>query len=150
MFVFSNANIFGYSFVIYSYWKIYLDIHAFNIYDSEYIWIFIVSQNCLKIVIIGPKECNMGPKYENGQNSPKQSWANYLIFEYIQTFWTNIFNRKNICWFFLGRIIWMYICDHFIMPNIYGYSFVQYLFIRPKKKDICPTLKGSKIHVFIF
>ena len=35
-------------------------------------------------------------KYENGQNSPKQSLANYLTFEYIQTFWTNIFIGKTI------------------------------------------------------
>ena len=36
-------------------------------------------------------------KYKNGQNSPKQSWENNLIFEYIQIFWTNIFIHKNIC-----------------------------------------------------
>ena len=36
-------------------------------------------------------------KYENGKNSPKQSWANNQIFEYIRTFWTNTIICKNIC-----------------------------------------------------
>ena len=60
--IFSKANIFEYSFVIYLCWRIYSDIHLSNIYDSEYIWIFIVSQKWLKIVIIGLKWFNMGPK----------------------------------------------------------------------------------------
>ena len=60
--IFSKANIFGYSFVIYLCWRIYSDIHSSNIYDSKYIWIFIVSQKRLKIVIISPKWFNMVPK----------------------------------------------------------------------------------------
>ena len=66
-------------------------------------------------------------KYENGQNSPKQSWENNLIFEYIWIFWTNIFIRKNIRCFFIGEFIRIFILDIFIMPNIFRYSFVQYL-----------------------
>ena len=42
-------------------------------------------------------------KYENGQNSPKQSWTNNLIFKY-----SNILDKyipsKNICKFFLEQI----------------------------------------------
>ena len=84
-------------------------------------------------------------KYENGQNSPKQSWVNNLIFEYIRIFWTNIFIRKNIRWFFVGRIYsdihswYFYHAEYiriFIHPismvtNIFGYSFVQKIDIRP-------------------
>ena len=84
-------------------------------------------------------------KYVNGQNSPKQSWANNLIFEYIRIFWTNVFIRKNIRWFFLGRIYsdihswYFYHAEYiriFIRPismvtNIFGYSFVQKFYIRP-------------------
>ena len=33
--------------------------------------------------------------HENGHHSPKQTWAHYRIFEYIQIFWTNIFIHKN-------------------------------------------------------
>ena len=29
--------------------------------------------------------------------------------------------------FFYGESIWIFICDLFIMPNTFGYSFVQYL-----------------------
>ena len=86
-------------------------------------------------------------KYENGQHSPKKSWANYLIFEYIRIVWTNIIICKNICWFFLGRIYsniqsWFFyhakyirisICPISMVTKIFGYSFVQ-------KQDICPTL----------
>ena len=43
-------------------------------------------------------------KYENGQISSKQSWANILIFEYIPIFPTNIFIRQNIHGIFLGQI----------------------------------------------
>ena len=78
---------------------------------------------------------------------PKQSWANNQIFKYIRIFWTNIFIRKNICWFFLDQInldIYSWYFYHaeyiriFIRPismvtNIFGYSFVQ-------KNYICPTL----------
>ena len=60
--IFSKANIFGYSFVIYFCWQICWDIHSSSIYDSEYIWIFIVSQNWLNFSIIGPKWFNMGTK----------------------------------------------------------------------------------------
>ena len=35
--IFSKANIFGYSFVIYLRWRIYSDIHLSNIYDIKYI-----------------------------------------------------------------------------------------------------------------
>ena len=84
-------------------------------------------------------------KYENGQNSPKQSWENYLMFEYIQIFWMNIFIRKNIRKFFLGQIYsdihswYFYHAEYiriFIRPismvtNIFGYSFVQKFNIRP-------------------
>ena len=86
-------------------------------------------------------------KYENGQNSSKQSWANNQIFEYILIFWTNIFIRKNIRWFFLDWIyldiyswsfyhaeyIWIFLCLISMATNMFGYSFVQ-------KNDICPTL----------
>ena len=45
--------------------------------------------------IIGQKWCNMGFKKtqyrKNGQNCPKQTWANDLIFKYIEIFLTNIF-----------------------------------------------------------
>ena len=89
--------------------------------------------------------------YENSQNSPKQSWANYLIFKYIQTFWTNIFILQNIHVFFCGKFIWIFVCDSFyyakyirtfirplsMVTVIFGYSFVQ-------KKDICPTLDHYK------
>ena len=81
------------------------------------------------------------------QNGPKQSWANNLIFKYIRIFWTNIFIRKNNCWFFLEQIysdihswslyhakyIWIFICPISMVTNIYRYSFVQ-------KIDICLTL----------
>ena len=60
--IFSKADIFGYSFVIYSYWRTYLDIHSSNIYDSKYIWIFIVSKKWLKMVLMGPKWFNKAPK----------------------------------------------------------------------------------------
>ena len=39
--VFSWANLFGYSFVIFLSCRIYSDIHSSNIYGNEYIWIFI-------------------------------------------------------------------------------------------------------------
>ena len=90
-------------------------------------------------------------KYEYGQNSPRQSWENDLICEYIQIFWTNIFICKNIRWFFVGWIysdihswsfyhakyILIFICPISMVTNIFGYSFVQ------KKKDIHPTLSCS-------
>ena len=63
--IFSKANIFGYSFVIYLFWQISSDIHSSNIYDSKFIWIFIVSQKCSKIGINSPKCFNMGPKKLN-------------------------------------------------------------------------------------
>ena len=54
-------------------------------------------------------------------------------------FWTNIFSRKNICWFFLDQIyseiqMWsfyhakyirIFICPISMGTNIIGYSFVQ-------------------------
>ena len=61
--IYSKTNMFGYSFVIYLNWWIYSDIHSSNIYDREYIWIFIVSQKWFKMVIIVSKWFNMGPKY---------------------------------------------------------------------------------------
>ena len=60
--IFSKANIFGYSFVIYSCCWIYSDIHWSNIYDSEYIWIFIVFQKWFKKIYYWCKWFNMGPK----------------------------------------------------------------------------------------
>ena len=128
--IFSKANIFGYSFVIYLCWQIYSDIHSSNIYDSEYIWIFIVSQKGKKLLLLvetGSIWFQNNKKYENGQNSPKQSWENYLIFKYIRISWTNIFICRNIRWFFMGKFIRIFIHDIFIVPKIFGYSFVQYL-----------------------
>ena len=81
--VFSRPNIFGYSFVIYLCWQIYSDIHSSNIYDSEYIWIFIVSQKWLKMVIIGPKCSKITKNGRYGQNSPKECGTNILIFKYV-------------------------------------------------------------------
>ena len=74
----------------------YSDIHSFNIYESEYIRILIFSQKWLLLV----KNCLIwaqnNTQYENGQNSPKQSWANNHIFEYIGIFCKTIFICKNI------------------------------------------------------
>ena len=81
--IFFGANIFGYSFVIYLYWRMYLDIHSSNIYDSKYIWIFIVSKKWLKWLLLVQNSlirAQNNTKYENGQNRPKQSWANNYIF----------------------------------------------------------------------
>ena len=39
--IFSRTNLFGYSFVTYFSWRIYSDIHLFNIYGHKYIQIFI-------------------------------------------------------------------------------------------------------------
>ena len=96
-------------------------------------------------------------KYENGQNSPKQHGANNLIFEYIRIFWTNIFIRKNIRWFFLGQIysdihswyfyhaeyIQIFIRPISIVTNVFGYSFVQKFDIRPTLKRISITKKKN-------
>ena len=78
-------------------------------------------------------------KYENDQNSQKQSWENNLIFKYIRIFWTNIFIHKNICRFFMAEFIWIFMRGIFIMPiysdihssNIYGNEYIRIL-IRPK------------------
>ena len=77
-------------------------------------------------------------KYENGQNSPKQSWENNQIFEYICKFWANIFIRQIFCNFFLDRIytdihsryffhaiyFWIFIFQIPMVTNIFRYSFV--------------------------
>ena len=103
-------------------------------------------KNLLLLVHNGSTWVQSNTTYENGQNSPKQSWENNLIFEYIWIFWTNIFIRKNICWFFLGQIYsdihsWSFYHAEYIrifirsismVTNIFGYSFVQ-------KNVICPT-----------
>ena len=99
----------------------------------------------VKRVIIGPKWFDMGPnytKYENCQNSQKQSWANNQIFKYIPIFWTNIFIRENICWFFLDWIIldfhwWSFYHAKYILIFIRPISMVRELssFIRVTKSQ---------------
>ena len=140
--IFFKANIFGYSFVSYLYWQIYSDIYSSNIYDSKYIWIFIVSQKWLKWLLLvqnGLIWVQNNTKYVIGQNSPKQFVANNLIFEYISKIWKNIFLCKNICWFFLGQIysdinlwsfyhtqyIWIFLRAIIMVTNIFRYSFIQ-------------------------
>ena len=78
-------------------------------------------------------------KYENGQNSPKQSWENNLIFEYIQIFWTNIFFAKlfvDFSWanlFGYSFVIFLscQIYSDIHSSNIYGNEYIR-IFIRPK------------------
>ena len=80
---------------------IYLNNHFWSFYTHKYIQIFIcpiammnileflLFSKMLKIVINNPKWFNLGnhpTKYENGQISPKQSWANILIFKYVLIF----------------------------------------------------------------
>ena len=141
-----------------------IDIHSWSIYSDKYIWIFICSTSIIANIfwiLIVSKKCWEGlllvqnssilvknnTKYENGQHIQKQSWVNYLIFEYIRIFWMNILIPKNICWHFLGRIysdihlwyfshaeyIWLLICPIYMVTDIFRYPFVQ-------KKDIRPTL----------
>ena len=93
--------------------QIYSDIHLSSIYADKYIRIFIhpisMIANIFEFSLFPKKGKKLlllvqnssiwfqnNTKYENGQNSPKQSWENNLIFEYIRIFWTNIFIRKNI------------------------------------------------------
>ena len=65
------------------------------------------------------------PPYAEFWTSVGQIFGNSNIFKYI---WTNIFICLNIRWFFPGQIyIWIFICDLFILTNIFGYSFVQHL-----------------------
>ena len=147
----------------------YSDINSWSIYADKHIRIFIrpismianifefslFPKNGLKwlwLVQNGSIWVKNNTKYENGQNSPKQSWASNLISEYIQIFWTNIFIRNNIRRFFLGQIysdihswsfyhakyIWIFIRPICMVTNIFGYSFVQ-------KIDICPTLYWSSV-----
>ena len=52
----------------------------------------------------GPIWVKNNTKYDNSQNSPKESGAYNLISEYTRIFRTNIFIRQNIHYFFLGRI----------------------------------------------
>ena len=137
--------------MIYFYWQLDLDIHSSNIYYSEYIWIFSVPKKFFfKWILLGQNGLiwvQNNTKYQNVQNSPKQSWEYNLIFEYIQIFWTNIFICQNFCSFFLGQIYldihsWYFyhakyiriiICPISMVMIIFGYSFVQ-------KNDISPTL----------
>ena len=81
---------------------------------------------------------------------------NNQIFKYIPIFWTNIFIRKNIRWFFPDRIIldfhcWsfyhaeyilIFICPISMVMNIFEYSFVP-------KNDIRPTLVHLSICLFV-
>ena len=101
-------------------------------------------------------------KYESGQNIPKQSWANNLMFEYIRIFWMNIFIRKNIRWFFLGRIysdihLWSFYHAEYIrifirpismVTNIFWCSFVQKIYIRPTLLE-CYSAKVVKLFAFV-
>ena len=57
----------------------------------------------------------------------KLFWVNVLIFEYIQIFGTNILIFQNIRKFLKRNFICIFICDLFILQNIFGYSFVKYL-----------------------
>ena len=73
-----------------------------NIFDFAFF-----PKNVLKWLLLvqnGLIRAQNNTKYENGQNIPKQSWANNQVFEYICIFWTNMFFYKNICCFFLDRI----------------------------------------------
>ena len=83
-------------------------------------------------------------KYENGQISSKQSWANILIFKSIRLFWTKIFIHQNICRFFsrvnlFGYSFVIFLCCRIGLDihssNIYGNKYIQIqIFIRQKKR----------------
>ena len=124
--------------------QIYSDIHSWSIYTDKYIRIFICPiymiantfdilvchKNCYKWLLMvqnGLVWVQNNTKYENRQNSPKQSWAYILIFGYVRIFWTNIFICQIICKFFQGAFIRIFIRDILIRLNIFGYSFIQYL-----------------------
>ena len=106
---------------------------------------FIVSQKCFEMVIIGPNWeiwVQSNTKYKNGQSSQKHFRANYQIFEYIQIFRTNIFIRKNIRWFFSRANLFGYsfvfvlscqVYSDIHSSNIYGNKYI-WIFILPKKK----------------
>ena len=130
---FSKANILEYSFMIWLYLRMYSEFHLSNIYDSKYIWIFIVSQKRLKKGSFWSKMVKYGSKITQNiqmskivQNNIGQIFRYSNMFVFLGQIYS--FIPKNICWFFfLIKFIWISIRDLFIMPNIFRYSFVQYL-----------------------
>ena len=150
--IFSKADKFVYSFVIYFYWPIYLDSHSFNIYERKYIWIsknVSIGYNRSKTVQYWSKiKQNM-----NMANIAKNCFlANYLIFEYIRIFWTNIFICKTIHWFFLGWIyldihLWCFYYAEYILILICPISMLTNIFICPKKRIFVPHCSARRLAI---
>ena len=126
--------------------QIYLDIHLWFIYTDECIQIFIhpisMIANIFEISLFpkyglkwlllvqnGLISAQNNTKYEKGQNSLKQSWANNQTFEYILIFWTNIFIRKNFHWLFLDRIY-----SYIHLWSFYQVEYIQ-IFVCPISTD---------------
>ena len=109
--LFMLTNIFGYSFVRYLWYWILLNFHCFpKMVENCYYW--------SKMVQYGSKITqNMKIDKIVQNNLGKIIW--YLnTFEYFGQIYSF---AKIFVDFFIGKFIWIFIRDIFIMPNIFGY-----------------------------
>ena len=158
--IFSRPNILGYSFVIYLYLQIYLNIHCSismiaNIFEFS---LFLKNiKNWLIMVQNGSICVQKHTKYGNGQVIPNKFKHIFWYLNLFEYFWQIYSFAKLFVDFFLGQIyldiyLWSFhpaeyirIFIHWIymVTNIIEYSFVQ-------KNYICPTLYScSRLRVIL-